>query len=116
MVRRSFLSASPTGVTQEATLLPFNSTVQARHWPSPQPYLVPVSFKSSRKTSSKGRCGSVVTVRDCPLTVKVMVESIRQMRSVPARYAWFREEYATGDFDSSAVFRQPPAVLIANGQ
>ena len=35
--------------------LPFNSTVQARHWPSPQPYLVPVSFSSSRRTSSKGR-------------------------------------------------------------
>ena len=92
MVRISCLSASPTGVTQEATLLPLSSTVQARHWPSPQPYLVPVSFRSSRRTSSKGRCGSVVTVRGCPLTVKAMVESIRQVRSVSAKYAWSLED------------------------
>src|ERR1035441_3256768 len=59
--------------------LPLISTVQARHWPSPQPYFVPVSCRSSRSTSSSGRCGSVETVRDCPLTVNVIFESIRRV-------------------------------------
>jgi hypothetical protein len=67
------------------------STVQARHWPSPQPYFVPVSCKSSRSTSSNGRCGSVETVRDCPLTVKVILESIRRV--------WFSVSRAGVRFD-----------------
>src|SRR4051794_6533953 len=71
-----FLSASPTGVRQEATLFPLSKTVHARHWPSPQPYFAPVSWKSSRKTSSKGRSASVLTVRDLPLMVKEIVEFI----------------------------------------
>src|ERR1051326_5119863 len=76
MVRMDFLSASPAGVTQEATLFPSSKTVQARHWPSPQPYFAPVSWNSSRNKSSNGRSGSVLTVRDCPLTVKEIFEVI----------------------------------------
>src|SRR5882724_9755761 len=71
-----FPSASETGMRQEATLLPFMSTVQARHCPSPQPYFVPLNCRSSRNTSNNGRCGSVATVRDCPLTVKRKLVSI----------------------------------------
>src|ERR1051325_2184108 len=68
----------------DAMLLPFSNTVQARHWPSPQPYFVPVNSRSSRSTSSSGRSGSVATVRRLPLTVKWMVAVIepRAMSSV----------------------------------
>jgi len=63
-------AAARTGVKQDVTGLPSSKTVQARHWPSPQPYLVPVRRRSSRSTSSRDRPGSVVTLRDWPLTVK----------------------------------------------
>ena len=53
-----------------------DQTMQAPHLPSPQPHFVPVSFKSSRSTSSKGRWGSVVTVAGRPFTVNVKVLSI----------------------------------------
>ena len=69
MVTIVCLSASARGVVHEATLLPFMRTEQARHWPSPQPYFGPVSPRSSRSTSSRGRSGSVVTVRAFPFTV-----------------------------------------------
>src|ERR1035441_9238680 len=90
------LSASEIGVTHEAEAFPLISTVQARHCPSPQPYFVPVSCKSSRSTSSNGRCGSEEKVRDCPLTVRVNLEFIRRVwfnvsragvRSAPANMA-----------------------------
>ena len=42
-------------VWHEVTGLPSTSTVQARHWPSPQPYFVPVRPRSSRRTSSSVR-------------------------------------------------------------
>jgi hypothetical protein len=67
------------GVMQEDTGLPFTRTVQAKHWPSPHPYLVPVNCKSSRRTSSKGRRESVVIVFGFPLTVKEMLASIFSM-------------------------------------
>src|SRR6185437_3138487 len=87
------LSASETAVVHDAMLFPFIRTVQARHWPSPQPYLAPVNCNSSRRTSSNGRCGSVITVRDFPFTVKVMVASIK----TPGRFHnGLREE--TGGF------------------
>src|SRR5438132_8528746 len=88
MVRMVCLSARETEVMQEATLLPPTSTVQARHLPSPQPYLVPVNSKSSRRTSSSGRSGSVVTVLGCPFTVKLKVFSIGSFHSALSRAYW----------------------------
>ena len=38
------------GIRQENTALPSASTVQAPHWPSPQPYLAAFSCRSSRRT------------------------------------------------------------------
>src|SRR5688572_4755139 len=58
-----------TGVTQVTMGRSSASTVQARHWPSPQPYFVPVNLRSSRITSSSGRSGSVSTTRSRPFTV-----------------------------------------------
>src|SRR5437762_980501 len=76
MVSTVCLFASEIGVTHEATASPSSRMVQARHCPSPQPYLVPVKWSSSRNTSSSGRSGSVVMVWDSPLTVRVIVASI----------------------------------------
>ena len=41
MVVIGWLPTAETGVRQERTGLPFRCTVQAPHWPMPQPYLVP---------------------------------------------------------------------------
>src|SRR5205807_9923028 len=87
IVRIAFLSALEMGVRQEGTALPFTNTVQARHWPSPHPNFVPVKARSSRRTSSNGRCGSVVMVRDCPLILKVIVASIVQGPAAPVGQA-----------------------------
>src|ERR1039457_3587481 len=65
--------AARTVVTQENAGLPSRSTVHDPHWPSPQPYFVPVNPKSSRSTSSRGRSGSVSTLRAFPLTDNRMV-------------------------------------------
>src|SRR4051812_25297284 len=74
MVRTDFLSASEIDVRQAGTLFPFRRTVQARHWPSPQPYFAPVSWNSSRRTSRRERSGSVESVCERPLMVSVKVE------------------------------------------
>src|ERR1700733_6710724 len=76
MVSTVCLSTLLMDVRQEGVGRPFSSTVQARHSPSPQPYLVPVSCRSSLSTSSSGRSGSVVTVRDRPFRMKVILASM----------------------------------------
>src|SRR5438445_2764657 len=60
--------AAVTGMLQERTALPSMITVQAPHWPNPQPNLGPCSSRSSRKTYNSGVVGSVSTTRDCLLT------------------------------------------------
>jgi hypothetical protein len=47
---------------------PARCTVQAPHWPMPQPYLVPTRPIVSRKTQSNGVSGSTSTSWDCPFT------------------------------------------------
>src|SRR4051794_30249603 len=69
MVTTFLPSAREAGVRQEKTRRPSRSTEQAPHWPSPHPYLVPVSSWSSRRMSSRGRSGSVVTALVWPFTV-----------------------------------------------
>ena len=46
----SLSANSAIGVTQENTGSPSTSTVQAPHWPSPQPNFAALSFKSPRST------------------------------------------------------------------
>src|SRR4051812_19247121 len=43
-------------------------TVQAAHWPSPQPYLVPVRSRSSRRTLRRVRSASASMRRVAPFT------------------------------------------------
>src|SRR5208282_6728690 len=61
--------ATETGVWQLRTALPLRCTVQAPHWPIPQPYLVPFSFRTSRITHNRGISAGTSTVLDRPFTV-----------------------------------------------
>src|SRR5262245_21493858 len=63
----------PTGVTQDRIARPWASTVQAPHWPSPQPNLGPRRLRSSLSTYSSGIAGATSTVCALPLTVSVIV-------------------------------------------
>lgn len=56
----------------ERTGWPPRCTVQAPHWPMPQPYLVPCRFNSSRMTHRSGVSGGTSTVEDRPFTVNLM--------------------------------------------
>ena len=52
------LPATPVArVMQDRVGTPSIRTVQAPHWPSPQPYLLPVNPKSSRSTQRSMRSG-----------------------------------------------------------
>src|SRR5712691_9043801 len=62
-----------TGTTQERVATPPTCTVQAPQAAMPQPYLVPVIFRSSRRTHSSGVPGSTVTACGSPFTVSVYV-------------------------------------------
>src|SRR5580765_3370257 len=61
-----------TGAAQERSVSPSTCTVQAPHWAMPQPYLVPVRPRSSRRTQSSGVAGSTSTSRLWPLTLSEM--------------------------------------------
>src|ERR1700722_8813040 len=63
------LAAAETGVWQLRTALPLRCTVHAPHWPIPQPYFVPFSFRTSRITHSRGISAGTSTVLDRPFTV-----------------------------------------------
>src|SRR5436190_19072470 len=69
----TFLPAtSDIVVWHERTALPSTWTVQAPHRPEPQPNLVPVSFKCSRTTQSKGVSDSASTLAALPLIVNAV--------------------------------------------
>src|SRR5205085_5763867 len=53
--------------------------VQAPHCATPQPYLVPVSLSSSRKTHSKGVSASTSTLTFLPLMEKFVTATPRQV-------------------------------------
>src|SRR5258705_13267301 len=71
MVRTVFPATSSMEVRQEKIRLPFMRTVHAPQRPSPQPYLAPVSWNSSRSRSRRVRPGSVWTDFSWPLTVNL---------------------------------------------
>src|ERR1700748_75010 len=73
MVVTDLPATALSGVTQERVAAPSMCTVQAPHWATPQPNLVPVSSSSSRTTHNSGVSGSTSTCRVLPLTVKVIM-------------------------------------------
>src|SRR5882762_6987148 len=67
--------AADTGIRQENMRSPSMCTMQAPHWPAPQPNLVPVSFSSSRSTHSRRVLSGALTLTGLPLTVKLIAIS-----------------------------------------
>src|SRR5438477_10976101 len=61
IVVTSFPAARVTGATHERTAWPSIWTVHAPHGAIPQPYLVPVNSRFSRRTQSRGVEGSTST-------------------------------------------------------
>src|SRR6266849_5462321 len=61
-------AAALTAIWHDLRGTPPISTVQAPHWPSPQPYLLPVRPSSSRSTYNSGVSGSYRTGYFLPLT------------------------------------------------
>ncbi len=68
VVTLRWLPTADTGVTQARTALPSRWTVQAPHCAIPQPNLVPVKPRTSRRTQSSGMSGGASTSRSWPLT------------------------------------------------
>src|SRR3989442_8067320 len=67
------LPATPdTGIRQENMRSPSICTMQAPHWPAPQPNLVPVNFSSSRSTHNNRVSSGAATLTGLPLTVKLI--------------------------------------------
>src|SRR6185503_19319777 len=79
-------------VWQAGVGLPSTNTVQARHWPSPQPYLAPVKPRSSRRISSNVRLESVETRCGFPLRVNCALVFIMVMQA-----SRLRQEAAVGE-------------------
>src|SRR3954470_23628470 len=94
VLKASMVTTSPSctdeiGVTHERRGWPFRCTVQAPHCATPQPYLVPVSLSSSRKTHSKGVSASTSTLTFLPLTEKLVTGTPRKRRGPRGNEAAF---------------------------
>src|SRR5579871_590474 len=63
-----WLPTAETGVWQDRTALPFRCTVHAPHWPMPQPYLVALRLRMSRRTHNKGVSPAASIMADLPFT------------------------------------------------
>ena len=77
MVTMRLPATLPTLVMHERVGTPSISTVHAAHCPSPQPYLVPVRSRSSRRTLRSVRSGSASMRRLEPLTSSSVILAIR---------------------------------------
>ena len=73
MVTMSAPSVALSGSEQDRTGSPLTCTVQAPQAPMPQPNLVPVSPRSSRRTHSRGLSGSASTARGWPFTFRLVI-------------------------------------------
>jgi hypothetical protein len=73
MVVTSLPATCVIGMLQERTGTLFTCTVQAPHWATPHPNLVPVSCKSSRNTHSSGVLGAASVMAAFPLTLNEVV-------------------------------------------
>src|SRR6267378_3003543 len=63
-------------VEQDRAAWPFTCTVHAPHSAMPQPYLVPVIPRWSRRTHRRGVYGSASTDMGLPLTFRVVIEEL----------------------------------------
>jgi len=72
MVVIFFAPTDATGVWHDRRASPSKCTVHAPHNPMPQPYLVPVSPRLSRKTHKSGVSGSTLTGYEVLFTMMVI--------------------------------------------
>src|SRR5689334_4985972 len=70
MVVISAPCSEETGSWQERTAAPLSCTVHAPHWPTPQPYLVPLRSSTSRSTQRRGMSDGASTVVGLPFTLR----------------------------------------------
>src|ERR1700738_3876127 len=78
MVTTFLPAARRTGVTHDRTASPSRWTVQAPHRAMPQPNLVPVRPRVSRRTQSSGVSPSTSTVWSWPLTLSLITATPSQ--------------------------------------
>ena len=71
MVVMAALAACATVTWHDRVARPRRLTVQAPHWPMPQPNLVPFRFRTSRRAHNRGMSAGTSTVVAFPLTFKV---------------------------------------------
>src|ERR1017187_9240216 len=84
MVVIACFAAAPTGVMHDRWGNPSISTVQAPHWPSPQPYLLPTRSSPSRNTQSKLTLSSTSTEYLVPLLWSSVILDITYLLPVSA--------------------------------
>src|SRR5260370_28395200 len=68
-------TTAPTGTTHDRIASPFRCTVQAPQSAAPQPNLVPVSPRTSRRYQRTGISGSPSNERSTPFTLNWIIES-----------------------------------------
>src|SRR5256885_13372424 len=77
-------AAAARDVEQDRAGCPFTCPVQAPHSAMPQPYLVPVMPRWSRRTHRRGVSRSASTDMGLPLTFRVIIEEVPG-KNPPAR-------------------------------
>src|SRR5712671_1074023 len=110
MVRMDFPATSLTESWQERRGVPFSRTVQAPHWPSPQPYFVPVRPSSSRRAKSKVVSGLETKIRPFPLICVWMGPAIGP-RSAARLPAWCKFILRLGENEHKSRQRGCAALL-----
>lgn len=83
MVKIFCPATESAGVRQERVALPRTKTVQAPHWPSPQPYLVPVRPSRLRRTESKDSPDAHSVLCSTPFTIRVMDGMLTAVNFIP---------------------------------
>src|SRR3989442_4179801 len=77
-------AAAPSGVEQDRAGCPFTCTVQAPHSAMPQPYLVPVMPRWSRRPHRRGVGRSPSPHMGLPLTFRGLLEGLLGEKSADA--------------------------------
>src|SRR5437588_9931967 len=107
MVTMSASESCAIGTRQLFTTSPLTSTAQAPHSPSPHPSLAPVSFKSSRSTSSSRVRGCPSTVSAFPFTVqRTVAPAILDKRTVHGLHQYLRSDRNAIEADAGRVFNR----------
>ena len=93
MVVTCLPSAAESGVTHERTGFPSSHTVHAPHCAMPQPYLVPVNSRWSRRNQSSGVSGGTLTVTRRLFTESVVMRFSRSWGGYDSDYCTSSGDY-----------------------